>query len=203
MANQSVDSLTLLRKSLASGIDGIRARQKEIERKISEILAPVTEAERRLDIASNSPILIRQVMMNGFDRSNFGTPKARIDRCQTCHSGWKDDMMEEAPQPVTKHTLTELLKTHDPEIYGCTPCHRGQGAALTAGYAHGEDDILGMAALSGKEIYASCNGCHENELFLTEVFNKENRSCWRRVVTDVTKSRASPICRKSGRISTD
>jgi len=137
-----VDSLTALRRSIASVIDGIGAQQKEINRKISELLMPVQDAERRLDIASNSPIRILQVMMNGFDRSNFGIPKARIDRCQTCHSGWKDDMMEGAPQPFTKHPVPELLKFHDPELFGCTTCHRGQGAALVFVVANLFVDLL-------------------------------------------------------------
>ncbi len=166
-AKAIVDSLTGARSTAAAVIDGIMTRQKEVNRKISELLMPVQEAERKLDIASNSTIRIRQVMMNGYDRSNFGTPKARIDRCQTCHSGWKDEMMADAAQPFTKHSVPELLKIHDPEVFGCTPCHRGQGAALTAGLAHGKDDhYWEWPLLPGKEVYASCNGCHENELYL-------------------------------------
>jgi mono/diheme cytochrome c family protein len=166
-ASHVVDSLTAIRRSTAAVIDTIRARQEEVDRRIAGILKGVQEAERKLDIAANSPIRIRQVMMNGFDRSNFGTPKARIDRCQTCHAGWKDDMMKDAPEPFTKHSHPELLKIHDPELFGCTPCHRGQGPALTAGLAHGDDDpYWEWPILTGKEVYASCNGCHENELFL-------------------------------------
>jgi cytochrome c2 len=174
-ATAVVDSLTALRLSAASAVDTVRSRRKDVAREISEILAPAQEAERKLDIASGSPIQIRQVMMNNFDRSNFGTPKARIDRCQTCHAGWKDDMMAEAPQPFTKHPVPDLLAIHDPEVFGCTPCHRGQGTALTAGFAHGEDDhYWEWPLLKGEEVYASCNSCHENELHLRqgERFNK-------------------------------
>jgi mono/diheme cytochrome c family protein len=170
-----VDSLTIVRDGFARAVDEVRSAQKEVNRRIAELLKDASEAERKLEVAANSPIQIKQVMMNGFDLSNFGIPKPRIDRCQTCHSGWKNDMMEEAPQPFTMHPLPGLLKVHDPEVFGCTPCHHGQGAALTAGMAHGDEDhYWEWPLLKGEEVYASCNSCHEQELYLKEGgrFNK-------------------------------
>ncbi len=32
----------------------------------------------------------------------------------------------------TSHPNKELLKIHDPEKFGCTPCHGGNGAALSS-----------------------------------------------------------------------
>jgi len=174
-AERIVDSLTIVRNELTRVIDEVRTAQKETNRKIAVLLKDVSEAERKLEITSNASIQIKQVMMNGFDRSNFGIPKPRIDRCQTCHSGWKSDMMEDAPQPFTTHPLPSLLKSHDPEVFGCTPCHHGQGAGLTAGLAHGDDDhYWEWPLLKGEEVYASCNSCHENELYLKDGgrFNK-------------------------------
>ena len=75
--------------------------------------------------------------------------------------------MEEAPHPYKKHPLPELLASHNPENFGCTPCHRGQGTALTAGMAHGHDDhYWENPVLEGKDVWASCNECHENESIL-------------------------------------
>jgi len=86
-AKNVVDSLTTFRGTFSGIVDSIRSAQKEVNRKIAEILKEASEAERKLEIAEHASILIKQVMMNGFDRSNFGTPKPRIDRGQTCHSG--------------------------------------------------------------------------------------------------------------------
>ena len=33
----------------------------------------------------------------------------------------------------TSHPEPELLKTHDPEKFGCSPCHQGNGRATTSG----------------------------------------------------------------------
>jgi cytochrome c1 len=59
------------------------------------------------------------------------------------------------------------LKIHNPETFGCTPCHRGQGTALTAGTAHGnEDPYWEWPLLKGKEVYASCNSCHMKQTYV-------------------------------------
>ncbi|MBF8247928.1 MAG: putative octahem cytochrome c [Bacteroidetes bacterium] len=115
----------------------------------------------------SSPIVIHQVMMNDYELTPFQEIKARIDRCQTCHTGWRDDLMEEAPQPYRKHPAPELLAKHNPESFGCTPCHRGQGPALTPGFAHGDaDPHWETPILRGVNVYATCNACHSSESVL-------------------------------------
>jgi mono/diheme cytochrome c family protein len=173
--NARVEVLTAKHDSIMAIVTGYRNSVKEVRAKIKDLYAPIELAKSKIEKAKTSPILIKQVMMNNFDRSNFGTPKARIDRCQTCHTGWKDDMMEDAQQPFAKHPVAELLKIHNPETFGCTPCHHGQGAALTAGFAHGDKDhYWEWPLLKGKEVYASCNSCHANQMFMKygDRFNK-------------------------------
>lgn len=170
-----VDQLTAKRDSLAAILAVVNDEQRNLKTQIAALFADIDNARSKIEKARTSPILITQVMSNNFDRSNFGIPKARIDRCQTCHLGWKDEMMAEAPQPFTSHPVPELLKIHQPQTFGCTPCHNGQGPALTAGLAHGDaDHYWEWPLLKGKEVYASCAGCHSNELHLpgAEQFNK-------------------------------
>ena len=165
--NARVEQLTNNRDSLNRIVEGVRNQIKAINTKMKDLYLAIDLAKTKIDRAKNSTIRIRQVMLNNFDRSNFGIPKARIDRCQTCHAGWKEDTMDSVAQPFTRHPLPELLKIHDPEVFGCTPCHHGQGTALTAGTAHGKDDkYWEWPLLKGKEVYASCNGCHTNELYV-------------------------------------
>ncbi|TLY28473.1 MAG: c-type cytochrome [Ignavibacteria bacterium] len=167
--NARVDELTSRHDSLAKIVNGYKNDVKAIQSSIKDLYKEIELANSKIEKAKTSPILIKQVIINNFDRSNFGIPKARIDRCQTCHAGWKDDVMADAPQPFTRHPVPELLKIHKPESFGCTPCHRGQGAALTAGFAHGDaDKYWEWPLLSGKEVYASCTGCHGNESYVKE-----------------------------------
>lgn len=110
----------------------------------------------KLERASRAPRDIKQVMLADFEYTPFTEIKARIDRCQTCHLGWGEGVMEDAPQPFAKHPLPELLAVHNPETFGCTPCHRGQGPALTEGFAHGfEDHYWETPILKGAETYAT------------------------------------------------
>lgn len=121
----------------------------------------------KLERASRAPRDIKQVMLTDFEYTPFNEIKARIDRCQTCHLGWDEGVMEDAPQPFAKHPLPELLAVHNPETFGCTPCHRGQGPALTEGFAHGfEDHYWETPILKGVETYATCNTCHSEETVL-------------------------------------
>ncbi len=173
--SREVDSLTALQDSVSKLVKVVTDSIKAVRSQIAQLYASIDADQSKIDKARGSTVHIRQVMMNDFDRSNFGILKARIDRCQTCHLGWKDSLMADAPEPYTEHPLPELLKIHNPESFGCTPCHHGQGTALTAGYAHGDDDrYWEWPLLKGKEVYASCNGCHSNQTYLKDGdrFNK-------------------------------
>lgn len=142
----------------------------ELQRAQADLRALYADAGRfdlKLERARTASLEIRQVMLTDFEYTPFTEVKARIDRCQTCHLGYAEDVMEDAPQPFTKHPLPELLESHNPETFGCTPCHRGQGPALTEGFAHGEDDhYWETPILKGVEIYATCNTCHTEETVL-------------------------------------
>lgn len=165
--SRRVDSLTAIQDSLNRALNEYKNAAKAVRSKIKDLYAGIDLATSKISKAAGSTIHIQQVMIDDFDRSNFGILKARIDRCQTCHMGWKDSLMADAPQPYTSHPLPELLKIHNPEVYGCTPCHRGQGPALTEGDAHGyADRYWEWPLLKGKEVYASCNGCHTTRMYL-------------------------------------
>ncbi|HEY4613134.1 MAG TPA: c-type cytochrome, partial [Bacteroidota bacterium] len=129
--------------------------------------ANVNSLALKVERARAMPVAVHQVMMNDFEFTPFQEIKARIDRCQTCHAGWAEPLMEDAPQPYSKHPLPELLAKHNPESFGCTPCHRGQGPALTAGFAHGDDDHYWETPIHrGVDVYATCNSCHVSESVL-------------------------------------
>lgn len=167
-----------IQKRIAALDDVIHRYRDTVTRLQAELVqlrAPVNALELKLERTRSAPITIRQVMLNDFELTPFSEIKARIDRCQTCHLGWSEPLMEEAPQPFRKHPLPELLAKHNPERFGCTPCHRGQGPALTPGYAHGDEDhYWETPILRGVDVWATCNTCHTNETVLKHapVFTK-------------------------------
>jgi mono/diheme cytochrome c family protein len=152
------------RDSLLVILNVYRQNLKKAQNGRADLLKKADKWEKKLRRIESANIEIKQVMMLDYDRNPFNDPKARIDRCQTCHQGWDEEFTDDVPQPFKKHPVPELLTIHKPEVYGCTPCHRGQGAALTAGFAHGnEDHYRENPLLKGKDVWASCNECHENQ----------------------------------------
>ncbi len=161
---EAIKVLEAKRDSLYAIVMTYRTNLRTAQNAYNDMLKKVEQWQAKLKRVDSAPIEINQVMLLDYDRNPFNDPKARIDRCQTCHLGWNEEVMEDAPHPFKKHPLPELLSIHNPEVYGCTPCHRGQGAALTAGMAHGEGDhYWENPLLKGKDVWAACNECHENQ----------------------------------------
>lgn len=79
------------------------------------------------------------------------------DRCTTCHLGLKENTLTGISavafrkHPVIPHSLTE---------FGCTTCHRGQGAATTVREAHNSTEQWEQPLLPAKYIEAGCGQCH-------------------------------------------
>jgi len=82
------------------------------------------------------------------------------DRCVTCHRGIDNALFQDAPQPFRKHS-GDLLKHHDPNNFGCTPCHDGQGVATTVEAAHGLEANWPTPMLPKPYMQAGCMRCHE------------------------------------------
>jgi len=90
-----------------------------------------------------------------------------IDRCPTCHMGVLDPQADgpDIPPVLRVHPhLDTLLRTHPPRRFGCTPCHDGQGVALTEGTAHGvTDPSWDRPLLRGSLVQSACLRCHTDE----------------------------------------
>jgi cytochrome c2 len=134
-----------------------------------------------------------------------------VDRCQSCHVGMdakivppnlvltKADlgMASSHDAPFNSHPQPVLLQIHDPDKFGCSPCHGGNGRATNSiehGHGvyehwlwplhfpenveagcqscHGADMVLEHATVldRGKELYRlkGCIGCHRYEGFDNE-----------------------------------
>src|SRR5437763_5178847 len=93
-----------------------------------------------------------------------------VDRCESCHLGTREpvtltkaSMGGEAV--YTSHPNKELLKIHDPERFGCTPCHGGNGAAISSvEKAHGYNKFWLWPMHHKENIEAGCQQCHAREI---------------------------------------
>jgi len=160
-----IDSL----KKVVAGLQNARDKYTgRVDSLTAEMKSATEEARKfsdKIERMKASPIQVHQTVLNDFEKTAFGELKARVDRCVTCHLGYNDQLFADAPQPFTTHPVPELLALHNPEKFGCTPCHRGQGPALTKGDAHGDaDPYWEFPILKGKDVYAGCNSCHSSNL---------------------------------------
>lgn len=91
------------------------------------------------------------------------------DRCTTCHLGLKENSLAGISavafrkHPVIPHSLTE---------FGCTMCHRGQGAATTLREAHNSTEQWEQPLLPAKYIEAGCGQCHLDKQTATPFLNQ-------------------------------
>jgi cbb3-type cytochrome oxidase cytochrome c subunit len=84
-----------------------------------------------------------------------------VDRCTSCHVGLKEaSLADVATQPYRPHPVIP----HKAEQFGCTVCHRGQGAATTVEEAHRSTLAWEQPILPAKYIESSCGECHRGPL---------------------------------------
>jgi mono/diheme cytochrome c family protein len=92
----------------------------------------------------------------------------RIDRCITCHTGFDDGKLANAPLPFRSHSKIP----HDITAFGCTICHEGQGLATNYSDAHLPTAYWDKPVLPTLYLESSCGRCHINEnLKLTPSLN--------------------------------
>ena len=97
----------------------------------------------------------------------------RADRCISCHVAIEDPNFNNETNPLRTHPNGYFI-AHDPEKYGCTICHDGQGRAVTFRYAAADtSDVFWNKPLLRKPfLEANCYRCHVDLLDQTPVYNR-------------------------------
>jgi mono/diheme cytochrome c family protein len=91
------------------------------------------------------------------------------DRCTTCHVGLREASLQYvALQPFRKHPVIP----HSLTEFGCTVCHRGQGAATSVREAHNTTEAWEQPLLPAKYIESGCGQCHMASLTGTPHLNE-------------------------------
>ncbi|MFQ5666205.1 MAG: c-type cytochrome [Candidatus Binatia bacterium] len=128
-----------------------RARAKLREAAARNDAAAKARWRRIIDEVSHAKPSIAQVFLEDLKVT---------DRCTTCHRGIDNSLFLDAPQPFRTHP-GKLLKDHEINRFGCTPCHDGQGAATTVEGAHGTEASWPAPLLPTAYVQARCARCHE------------------------------------------
>src|SRR5260370_18729114 len=140
----------------------LKTERGKLSAELGELIKPVSEQKAKLDayvsehMVNLTPAQIRglQDKTEALDPAilQINVAEANIvDRCESCHMGIREpvkltaaSMARKGKPPdayapaFTSHPAAEVLKTHDPDKFGCSPCHQGNGrATTTADKAHG------------------------------------------------------------------
>ncbi len=102
-----------------------------------------------------------------------------VDRCEICHLGTREPLTikasdmapggpgkkpDELAGAFVSHPRKELLQIHNPEKFGCSACHGGNGRATTSVVkAHGLNPFWLHPLFRKENAEAGCQMCHAND----------------------------------------
>jgi cytochrome c551/c552 len=185
----SIESLPMDFRQMDQTLQNWKGQKAQLLQQRVEILKPATElraqrdkyvSDRIADVSADTlaglvtkmqdfDVHIRQIHIKDVDL---------VDRCESCHLGTRE------PVTITKadlgaelfasHPNKELLKIHDPEKFGCTPCHGGNGVAVDSVVkAHGRHKFWLWPMHYRENFEAGCQQCHVKEV-VTEMADTLN-----------------------------
>ncbi len=136
-------------------------------------------------------------LISGIDNSSIEIKQIHnpemnlVDRCESCHLGIREPV-QLTPANMAGNRLfvshtssSELLAIHDPEVFGCSPCHNGNGVGtVSTTRAHGKYKHWLRPLYSQENFEAGCVQCHllDRQLKGSETFNSakglfQDRGC--------------------------
>ena len=172
--------------------NSLREDKARLNAELGEILKPVTEARTKRDdylkehLVSLTPEQIAGLQKKTADWDSkivqINVASANIvDRCESCHMGIREPVKltsvnmairggkpDEYSRALVSHPDEELLKIHDPDKFGCSPCHQGNGRATTSvTKAHGDYEHWLWPLFPKQNVEAGCQTCHAADMMLS------------------------------------
>ena len=102
-----------------------------------------------------------------------------VDRCEVCHLGTREPLVikasdmapggpgkkpDDLANAFVSHPRKELLQIHNPEKFGCSACHGGNGRATTSvEKGHGRNPFWLHPLFHRENTEAGCQMCHAND----------------------------------------
>jgi mono/diheme cytochrome c family protein len=177
---------------LEEAYNDLKSERTKLSVELGELIKPVNERKEKVDAyVSEHMVDLTPPQIAGLQRKTevlsptilqINVPEANIvDRCESCHMGTREAvkltavaMSERGKKPdeyaraFTSHPETDLLKIHEPEKYGCSPCHQGNGRATTSvEKAHGTYEHWLWPLFPQQNMEAGCQNCHAADMVLT------------------------------------
>ncbi|HZQ68748.1 MAG TPA: hypothetical protein VFA68_09540 [Terriglobales bacterium] len=172
--------------------NALKDERTKLNAELGDLLKPVTEAQTKLSEYINDHLVdLTPSQIEGLEKKTkdwdpqivqINVAEANIvDRCESCHMGAREPLKitaavmtpkgqkkpDEYAQAFVSHPDPELLKAHDPEKFGCSPCHQGNGRATTSvEKAHGNYEHWLWPLYPAQNVQAGCQTCHSADMYL-------------------------------------
>jgi cytochrome c2 len=169
----------------------LKNERTQLSAELGDLIKPVNERKEKLDAyVSEHMVSLTPTQMAGLqDKTEAWTPKILqinvpeaniVDRCESCHMGIREPVKlsaasmslkgkkpDEYARAFTSHPEPDLLKIHDPDKFGCSPCHQGNGRATTSiEKAHGTYEHWLWPLFARGNMEAGCQTCHAADMVL-------------------------------------
>src|SRR5882672_4657614 len=176
---------------LEEAYNDLKNERTTLSAELADLIKPVNEQKNLLDAyVSDHMVTLTPAQMAGLqDKTEAWVPKILqinvpdaniVDRCESCHVGIREPVKltatamslkgkkpDEYAHAFTSHPEPELLKIHDPEKFGCSPCHQGNGRATTSvEKAHGTYEHWLWPLFQRGNMEAGCQTCHAADMVL-------------------------------------
>ena len=170
----------------------IRNEKTKLSLELGDVLKPSTEAKSKMDeYVSDHMVDLTPAQIDGLKKKvadwdskivQINVASANIvDRCESCHLNTREPLKitetammtkgektpDEYARAFVSHPELQLLQIHDPEKFGCSPCHQGNGRATTSvEKAHGTYEHWLWPLFPKENIQAGCQNCHAADMVL-------------------------------------
>ncbi|MBK5292015.1 MAG: c-type cytochrome, partial [Acidobacteriia bacterium] len=158
-----------------------RARKSEQLIKLAAMRKPIMEMEARMakyvgDRGSELSASALRLLQGKLENWDIGIRQIHVkdidlvDRCESCHLGAREPAKLTAAsmggeKVFASHPNRDLLKLHDPERFGCSPCHNGNGVATSSiEKGHGRHKYWLWPMYYPENVQAGCQQCHVKEI---------------------------------------
>jgi len=179
-------------QELEETYNSLKDQRTKLSAELGDVLKPVTEASTKMSaFVSDHMVELTPFQIDGLKKKTedwdpkivqINVADANIvDRCESCHMNAREPLRitpavmtskgekkpDEYARAFTSHPEPELLKTHDPEKFGCSPCHQGNGRATTSvEKAHGDYEHWLWPLFPKQNAEAGCQTCHAADMHL-------------------------------------
>lgn len=170
---------------------GLKDEKAKLVAQLAEVTKPQKDAKAKMDqyLADNMVDLPPDALDNLRKANRDWDPKIvqinvneanLVDRCESCHMGTrqvlditsasltpKGKKPDEYARAFVSHPTRQLLAIHDPEKFGCSPCHGGNGRATSSvEKAHGTYEHWLWPLWKKENTEAGCQTCHAADMVL-------------------------------------